>query len=83
MNRIQQSVATAKNGRKLQHQSMKLQMTKEQWSLERKAQEVFCKSKSRRDGKNGTITIRRYFKNKHFLFYAQGHGSKFEPATPL
>ena len=33
--------------------------------------------------KNGTNIICRYQKNKQFLFYAQGRGSKIEPATPL
>ena len=32
---------------------------------------------------NGTNIIWRYSKNKQFLFYAQGRGSKIEPATPL
>ena len=30
-----------------------------------------------------TNIILRYSKNKQFLFYAQGRGSKIEPATPL
>ena len=33
--------------------------------------------------KNGNNIIYRYQKNKQFLFYAQGRGSKIEPATPL
>ena len=35
------------------------------------------------DAKIGTNIIGKYSKNKQFLFYAQGRGSKIEPATPL
>ena len=57
--------------------------TKEQWTLERKSQEVFVNPYTVELAKNGTNVIWRYSKNKQFLFHAQGHGSKVEPATTL
>ena len=41
-------------------------------------------SKSERVGilKSGSNIICTSLKNKHFLFYAQGHGANIEPAIP-
>ena len=43
---------------------------------------VFVDPKGAKISKNGNIITCRLSKNKHFLFYTQGCGTKIESATP-
>ena len=60
-----------------------LDSSKNTWAWKGKLKRFFVNPKAVEMEKNGTDIIWRYSKNKYFLFYAQGCGSKFEPATLL
>ena len=63
--------------------AQKMDLPKEHWSLERKAQGFFVDPYTVELAKNGTNITWRYLKNDQFLFYAQERGSIIGPATPL